>query len=403
MENSAINKQTASVPGERLRVAFIAGTLGKGGAEKQLFYMVQALRLAGVDVRVFHLARGGFYESVLKDMGCPSEWVGRRSNPLARIGSFIDALKTFRPHIIQASHFYTAVYAVAASWRYRAMSIGSIRSDGMYELRGNRLFGPYLLRTPAAIIANSYCGMENIVKEGYDRAKFSVLLNVIDLAYFDTLLAKVPSRTNTSEDILAIVVASLYPKKRIDIFLEALVEVRKRMPSVKGMIVGTGPERARLESLAQSLGLLPDGVSFAGLRDDVPSLLRQADMLVLPSEHEGFPNVILEAMASNLPIVTTPAGDAARIVESCKAGFVVPFNDSAKMAERIVELARSRDRRHLFGSAGRRCVEEQYGVDGLGRRLLSIYRASASRLGKHRLLGLLAQYDSSKERIAELT
>jgi glycosyltransferase involved in cell wall biosynthesis len=403
MEKFGTNKNSAPASGERLRVAFIAGTLGKGGAEKQLTYMVQALRLAGVDVRVFHLARGGFYESVLQDMGCPPEWVGRHGNPLARIGSFIRALKTFRPHIIHASHFYTALYAVTASWWYRSISIGSIRSDGMYELRGNRLFGPYLLWAPSAIIANSYCGIDNILKEGYDPAKFSVLLNVIDLAYFDTLLAKASPRSSKSDDILAIVVASLYPKKRIDVFLEAMVEVRKRMPSVRGMIVGAGPERARLESRAQSLGLSPDGVSFAGLRDDVPSLLRQADMLVLPSEHEGFPNVILEAMASRLAVVTTPAGDAARIVESCKAGFVVPFNDSAKMADRIVELANSKDRRDLFGFAGRRCVEEQYGVDGLGGRLLSIYRASAIRLHKHRLLDILSQYESSKEQIEEFT
>jgi glycosyltransferase involved in cell wall biosynthesis len=393
-----MNAQIVPVHSDRLRVAFVSGTLGKGGAEKQLAYMVRALIRADVDVRVFSLTKGEFYEKVLEELGCPPQWFGRFSNPVVRMAGLTAALRTFRPHIVHSSHFFANSYALGAAWAYRSISVGSIRSDGLYELGNNRLFGPILLRAPSALISNSYFAPENLSRAGFTAARISVLPNVIDLAVFDTLTAGVPPRRNDDGDVVAIAVTRLYPKKRIDLFLKALAAARRQIPRVRGVVVGDGAEMTYLVSMAESCGLLPNGVVFTGHRNDVPALLKQADMLVLPSDHEGFPNVILEAMAAGLPIVTTPAGDAGKIVQDGVTGYVVPFNDAEQLADRIIKLAKSKEQRDRLGGAGRRCVEERYGVGGLDDRLLSIYRATAKRLDKGSILGILSHYNCSEQR-----
>lgn len=393
-----MNSQNVQAHHERLRVAFVAGTLGKGGAEKQLVYMVRALLRADVDVRVFCLTKGEFYESALEELGRAPLWVGRFSNPLVRVVSLVAALRTFRPHVVQAAHFYANLYAVAAAWSFGSISIGSIRSDGLEELEKNRFFGPFLLRYPSALVSNSHAAIKNLSKEGFTSVSISVLPNVIDLAGFDGGTAPAFSQRHENDDVVVVAIARLYPKKRIDLFLNALAVARSQMPCVRGLIVGDGPERAHLESVAQSAGLLPDGVAFTGTRNDIPALLKQADMLVLASEHEGFPNVILEAMAAGLPIVTTAAGDAARIVESGVTGYVVPFDNVAQVADRILLLAKSKDQRDRLGGAGRRRVEEFYDFNGLADRLLCIYRATATRLDIGRLLDILSHYQISEQR-----
>src|SRR5262249_42873838 len=70
-----------------LRVAMVAGTLGQGGAEKQLVYIANALHQAGVEVRVYSLTRGEFYESSLRALGIAPIWIGRFNTPLARVSA----------------------------------------------------------------------------------------------------------------------------------------------------------------------------------------------------------------------------------------------------------------------------------------------------------------------------
>jgi glycosyltransferase involved in cell wall biosynthesis len=170
-----------------------------------------------------------------------------------------------------------------------------------------------------------------------------------------------------------VVVGRLIPEKRIDRFLRALALARAQAPQLRGAIVGDGPERLSLETLARGSGLLPEGVRFLGARSDVTRLLKGADVLVLSSDSEGFPNVLLEAMAARTPVVTTPAGDAARVVVDGETGWVVPFEDEGAMAARLIEAARDPSRARRFGEAGRRRAAERYATSHLAASLREIY------------------------------
>jgi glycosyltransferase involved in cell wall biosynthesis len=161
---------------------------------------------------------------------------------------------------------------------------------------------------------------------------------------------------------------------------------------VRGIIVGDGPERWVLEEQAARLDLRPDGVEFLGSSDDVPSLLRRADVLLLTSENEGFPNAVLEAMAARLPVVTTDVGDAGRIVQDNVNGYVVDVGDVSAMAQRLLDIYRGGDSMRRLGLSGRDRVTEHFGVAALGRNLLKAYRAFALREGHQWLMQVIDRH-----------
>ncbi len=112
-----------------LKVAFLAGTLAQGGAEKQLFYMAKALHDAGTLVTVFSLSHREYYHAKLRKTGIPVVWFGKRKNPFIRLIKIITELNRFQPDIIQSSHFFMNIYAGIAGRLLNKIGIGAMRGD----------------------------------------------------------------------------------------------------------------------------------------------------------------------------------------------------------------------------------------------------------------------------------
>ena len=370
---------------EPLRVALVAGTLGQGGAEKQLLYIARALRDANVEVKVFSLTQAEFYESLLTEIGLQPTWVGRRQHPMSRLVTLSGAVRQFRPHILQSIHFFTNLYTAIIARQHGAVGIGSIRGDTLSSLKANAFWGKWLLQMPHSLIVNSYCAKATAEASGVRAEKVHVLPNVLNLTDFDSRFdsATLPQNDPGSTTVMAI--GRLIPGKRFERFITAIAEGRRRGEPLKGILVGDGPERGKLESIARTHGL-QDHLSFLGRRDDVVALLKQASMLVLCSDNEGFPNVLLEAMAARLPVITTPAGDAGSVVHDGITGYVVPFDDPQMLVDRMVALGKSRDLRVRMGEAGRQRLEDHYTFESLAPRLLSIYRDIAVQQNHRALL-----------------
>jgi glycosyltransferase involved in cell wall biosynthesis len=338
-----------------------------------LFYLARALRSSKVDVRVYSLTRGDYYEGHLKAIGVPPVYIGRYASVLYRLVAFVSSLQEFQPHVIQSAHFFTNLYVAIAARFCGAVGMGTVRSDGIYDRSSNGRWGRWLLNGPAFIVTNSLAAWRNASRAGRAPGSVKVLFNVVDLVEFDQCANRGTGRPKASRALRAAAVGSLIPVKRFDLFLRALALARRSVGVLGGLILGDGPERARLEALARDLGLTPDGVTFLGRREDVPELLAGSDILVLTSDHEGFPNVVLEGMAAGLPIVTTPAGDAPQVVRDGVSGYVVPFDDAEALASRIVELAKSAELRERLGQEGRRIAEQKYSLSELGPQALSLY------------------------------
>jgi glycosyltransferase involved in cell wall biosynthesis len=375
---------------EPLRVAFVAGTLAQGGAEKQLTCMAAALQAEGARIQVYSLLAGGHFESVLTAMGVEVVHVGTHGSPVVRLWQLTGALRRFRPHVVQAAHFYANLYAALAARPVRALSVGAIRSDGIKDVRDTGPWARWLLRLPDVLVVNSFAARERAISSGVAPGRVSVIPNVLAL-----LSAPLPHSEDADGSIQVIAAGGLHTDKRFDRFIAALALARRRLPQLRGVIAGSGPERERLEQQASDLGLLPAGLRFAGHTTDLPALLRRSHMLALTSTHEGFPNVLLEAMAEGLPVITTPAGDSARLVLDRVTGYVVGFDDVTGLADRMLELAASAELRRRLGEAGRARVAEEFSPAQLGRRLLATYSGAARLSHAAPLLSVLEHLGAS--------
>ena len=156
--------------------------------------------------------------------------------------------------------------------------------------------------------------------------------------------------------------AALRPEKNHEMFLYVAALVQAKLPAARFLVVGDGPERAKLEALAKSLGIAA-AVHFLGTRSDVPELLSLVDVLALSSRMEANPICLLEAMASEKPVVATRVGSVAETVLDGRTGYLVAANESQRMADRLLRLLTDPRRAAAMGRAGREHVIAHWSVE----------------------------------------
>jgi glycosyltransferase involved in cell wall biosynthesis len=158
--------------------------------------------------------------------------------------------------------------------------------------------------------------------------------------------------------------------KGVPLLLQAVAAVKARHPDLTLTIVGDGPDRSRLEAQAAKLGL-SGTASFVGYQAQhaVAELLETSDALVLPSFAEGVPVVLMEAMASRVPVIASRVAGIPELVEDGVSGYVVPPGDVTTLIARLDLLLSDADLRARMGLAGRRKVDSDFDVDGEARRL----------------------------------
>ena len=206
-----------------------------------------------------------------------------------------------------------------------------------------------------------------VEKERIDTRKIEIIPNGVDLERFKmnghqkTLRASLGLKDD--EKVVGIV-AMLRPEKAHEVFLKAAAEIHTRCPSTRFLIIGEGPERHKLESLAVSLKLMP-AVHFLGARNDIPQILSLLDVAVLSSHAvvETLSNAVLEYMAAAKPVVSTKVGSLSEQVEEGKTGFLVPPEDWKALAERVIELLENSELAQSMGEAGRKKVEKDYSIE----------------------------------------
>jgi glycosyltransferase involved in cell wall biosynthesis len=198
------------------------------------------------------------------------------------------------------------------------------------------------------------------------------------------------------EDALVVgVVGNLNPQKGHEHFIAAAARARKRFPNARFVLTGqiylNHPTHTDyyngLVSQAKASGLeVGKTFFFLGARSDIPNVLAGLDVFALASvpNSEGTPTVILEAMATGLPVVASDVGSVREVVADGETGFVTPSEDSATMADRFATLLADAELRKRMGAAGRVRVEQEFNLDRCVDAHLRAYELAIARGRKKR-------------------
>jgi glycosyltransferase involved in cell wall biosynthesis len=172
-----------------------------------------------------------------------------------------------------------------------------------------------------------------------------------------------------------ITVANLRPEKDHRSLLAAAENLARKHPGLRFQIVGDGPLRADLERDAASRGL-GGRVAFLGHRDDVPALLAAADLYVLPSCTEAFPNGVLEAMTAGLPVVACAVEGLLDLVTDGETGALVPASDPVALAASIERFVDDPALASRVGAAAR-AQATRYSFEAMVARFEALYLTGA--------------------------
>jgi len=191
-------------------------------------------------------------------------------------------------------------------------------------------------------------------------------------------------------EVVLLYVGRLHTEKGADTLLRALgILAADTDAPWRGLIVGSGPERRRLEQLADRLGL-QDRLFFAGARSSIGPWFDAGDALVLPSREEGMPVAALEAMAKSMAVVATAVGGTPEVVIDKETGLLVPPENPRALAQALRSVVLDPVLRQHLGGRGLSRVAAEFSIDRMLQQILWHYEESDAAARRQRNHGLEA-------------
>jgi glycosyltransferase involved in cell wall biosynthesis len=376
----------------RLKVLHVVSVPGVGGAQSWVAVITSRLSKMGYRVSIACPDDAG---SVSRFNGCaeviPIKVHYSKFTPWSDIRYFVELVSLLRHRRFDVVHLSAAKAALYGRLAARAVGVPIV----IFNAHGfpfHDFLNPAARITLATIekLLSRYC-TDMVVCCGEAVRTYALSNNIVPSSRLMTIENGVeipeslPERDAARRTLglapdtpVVVTVGRLARQKAPENFLQAAASVIRKVPDARFLVVGDGPLRSHLQTLAESLGIAAR-VRFLGFRDDVPLILRAADIFALFSRWEGLPLTILEAMAAERPVVATAVDGNVEAVQHGRTGLISPAEDIGQFATNLTTLVRAPDRAREMGAAGRRFVEERFGVDRMARQLSDLYQLLDSR------------------------
>jgi len=359
------------------RILHIIPSLDRSGAEKQLVLLAGGLARDEFDVHVCALTRGGPREAELADRNVPATVIGKRwkVDPAAYV-RLKRLIRRLRPTIVHTWMFAANAYGRAAALSESVPHlVASERCVDPWKRWHQLTIDRRLARRTDALLANSTGVRDFYVAKGLPREKFHVIPNAVE---------RPPASDVTREELLAELklppdarliggIGRLWPQKRWKDVIWATDLLKVIRDDAHFLIIGEGPQRARLERY-RDLVRLADKVHFLGQRGDVPRIMPHFDLVWLASGYEGMPNAVMEAMAAGVPVVASDIPGTRDLVVHRQTGYLVPVGDRAAFSRFAQKILEDPQHGRQLGSAGRQRVETEFTVNKMVERHAALYR-----------------------------
>jgi glycosyltransferase involved in cell wall biosynthesis len=366
-----------------IKIFYVIDSFDMGGAQRQLLEVMRGLNPRRYQAVVCPLWPLMALEADYQQTGWPIIRVHKRSQlDVSVIWRLAREMRAFRPHLVHTWLFTGNLWGRLAAALARVPGViasertvvpkEKSRQDGSF-------FNCILAGVSDIITANSQEGLREIqFVSGITAPALKVIYNGVDLEHFNN--RRVQSTTSElrkslgieSDSLILGNIGRLTEQKGQDVLLQAARLLVHGGKNLKVVIVGGGPRRQELDNLAEKLGL-HGSVLFLGPRSDIPQLLSLFDIFVLPSRWEGFPNVVLEAMAMAKAVVATDVAGVSELVEHEVTGLLVKSGDPHHLAQAIRRLMDAPALAAQMGVAGRQRVERHFSVEGMVAETTNLY------------------------------
>jgi glycosyltransferase involved in cell wall biosynthesis len=369
---------------DRMRIAFVITELEPGGAEKCLVELATRLDRARYAPVVYSLGprppagRQLFVQSLLA-ADVPTHFLDfcRPLQYFAAVRRLSALLVQQQPEIVQTFLFHANVIGARAARRagVRRLATGIRVADP-------RRWRTIVERWTTAQADHHVCVSQGVAefcrRQGFANEKLVVIPNGIDVARWRDARSADLRQFGIPAGRRAIVyVGRLEEQKGLDRLFLALPNVFAKIPLHDLLVAGEGELHDTLKRMAERLGV-SDRVHISGWQSDVPSILRAADLLVLPSKWEGMPNAILEAMAAGKPVVATLAEGVSELLGTRENPQTLPLGCSSQdLAARIIEIVRNPLLVNDLGKENQRRAEQAFSLDSMVNQYSNLYESLA--------------------------
>jgi glycosyltransferase involved in cell wall biosynthesis len=356
-----------------------------GGTERQFVHVANGLDPSKFDVEIGCLKQAGpLLQSLRPEMPVHLYPVRTSFYHFQSVLSQLRLAQDIRKRRIDIVHtygWYPNIFAIPPSWlSARPFRIASIRDAGAYmtpiKIRALKVACALSDR----VLANSAAGKDWLAAQGVKDQKIVLIRNGIAIPEQTRQTAESGGIRKEfgipQEAPLCACIGRVVSGKGIDFYLRAARILADQGRDVRFLMIGAVSVetnyKSEMEILARELNL--DGrVIFTGQRQDVAAILREVDIVVHPSLTEGLSNVILEAMATGLPVVATRTGGNPELVQDGKTGILVPVENEGEIARAIARMLDDPSMARAFGEAARSRVIQEFSIGHMLGKMEDLY------------------------------
>jgi len=302
---------------------------------------------------------------------------GKGKFNLSGIMGLREIIKKGNVRIVHSHNYKSDIYVFMASIgnrRIKRVATCHNWTDEDFKSRVYGMLDRHVLKHFDAVVAVSESVYDRLLKSGVSQERLKLIGNSV--LPDDCVIRRTRNRLDNAMGLLSIAyVGRLSKEKGVDVLLRACSRLAKTAPQIRYSlrVVGEGPERVNLERLC--LDVMQEGtVVWTGFRRDVPAILAETDVFVLPSRIEASPIVVLEAMAAGCAIVATNVGDIPKRIKDGRNGILIPPDDDEALEKALRRLAVDSTLRHRLASQAKEDFWQYHAKSGIFEEYACIYR-----------------------------
>ena len=361
-----------------MKILFFIESLHAGGKERRLVELLKGLSKHEDISMELALTRRDIHYTDIFNLNVKIHYIERKylKKDPSLFFKFYRIARQFKPDIIHAWSSMLAVYAIPTAKLLNEKFINSSITYALPVKRFSKLWLISKITFPLSdiILANSKAGLRaHNLKQNQ---KHRVIYNGYDFKRNNVKATDLKKELEISNETLLVgMIASFSDAKDYKTYIEVAERVIKKKNNVHFLCVGNGVNRKKIEALIHERKI--ENIHFLGIRSDIENICRNLDIGVLlnntKGHAEGLSNVIMEMMASGLPVVATDAGGTPELIENGIDGFLVEPFAIDQIVDQIITLINNEDTRKRVGIKAAAKIKERFSIEKMISNYISLY------------------------------